>query len=642
MRNTKLNIVLAGQTDVGKSVIFNYLTGLHQHIGKWSGQTLERAEGTLYYQGYTMDVLNLPGISSLTNYSAEEIISRKYIAEQKPDFIINVVDATRLEKSLLFTLQLLEMARPTIIGLNMFDLSEKRGLEINLSKLEKILGTPVVPTIATQGKGLTKTLDRGIELLKEKKTLKPLNYGAEVETRLERLTADLKNIKSPYAPRWLAIKLLERDKEVEKIIKRGNPVLLKEAENLCQELEEIHGHDSSIIIAGERCLLVAQIIAKVLKTSESKKISFNEKIDKITCHKIWGYPTMAAVLGIVFFAIFKFGNFISAFLARIYSGWPAAWENFFGHSAWSALSWSAIESALALLDLALPFIIPFYIFLFLLESSGYLARVSFLMDNLMHKMGIHGKACIPLITGLTCNVPACLSCRMMETEREKFITGFLTTLIPCSAKTIVVFGLVGKFVGLGWVLALYLFILFLVLFLGKLTSKTLPGEAVELIMEMPDYKIPKIKTILLQTWFGLKDFIFIAAPLVIILGVIIKAVSLAGWLPLITSWLSPIVVGWLGLPAICGILLIFGVLRKELILVMLAGLLGTTNFAQILTPVQMIVLALVSLLYIPCLATLAVFWREFGWKKTTAVVALELFLAILLGGLAYRILGLFM
>src|SRR3989338_3886541 len=170
MRNTKLNIVLAGQTDVGKSVIFNYLTGLHQHIGKWSGQTLERAEGTLYYQGYTMDVLNLPGISSLTNYSAEEIISRKYIAEQKPDFIINVVDATRLEKSLLFTLQLLEMARPTIIGLNMFDLSEKRGLEINLSKLEKILGTPVVPTIATQGKGLTKTLDRGIELLKEKKT----------------------------------------------------------------------------------------------------------------------------------------------------------------------------------------------------------------------------------------------------------------------------------------------------------------------------------------------------------------------------------------------------------------------------------------------------------------------------------------
>jgi len=206
----------------------------------------------------------------------------------------------------------------------------------------------------------------------------------------------------------------------------------------------------------------------------------------------------------------------------------------------------------------------------------------------------------------------------------------------------VVFGLVGKFVGLGWVLALYLFILFLVLFLGKLTSKTLPGEAVELIMEMPDYKIPKIKTILLQTWFGLKDFIFIAAPLVIILGVIIKAVSLAGWLPLITSWLSPIVVGWLGLPAICGILLIFGVLRKELILVMLAGLLGTTNFAQILTPVQMIVLALVSLLYFPCVATLAVFWREFGWKKTTAVVALELFLAILLGGLAYRILGLFM
>jgi len=641
MQNLKLNIVLAGQANVGKEVIFNYLTGLHQHIGEWTDKTLKKAEGTLYYQGYTIDILNLPGVSSLTNYSDEEMITREYIIKQKPDFIINVVDATRLEKSLLFTLQLLEMNQPTLISLNMFDLSKKGDLEINLSKLEKILGMPVIPTVATQGKGLTKILDRGIELLGANKNHKPLAYGFEVEIRIKKLTEKLKGLKSLYEPRWLAIKLLEKDKTVKKIIGAENPNLLKETETLGRELEEIHGHDASIIIAGERCLLVAQIIAEVLKTSASKKISFNEKIDRIACHRIWGYPFMAAVLSLVFFAIFKFGNLASALLAKIYSGWPLAWEGFFGHSAWSALSWSAIESALALFDLALPFIIPFYIFLFLLESSGYLARVAFLMDNLMHKMGIHGKACIPLITGLSCNVPACLSCRMMETERERFITGFLTTLIPCSAKTIVVFGLVGKFAGLGWVFALYLFILLLIFSLGKLTAKALPGEAVELIMEMPDYKIPKIKTIILQTWFGLKDFIFIAAPLVIILGVIIKAVSLAGWLPLITGWLSPIVVSWLGLPAICGILLIFGVLRKELILVMLASLLGTSNFAQILTPVQIIILALVSLLYFPCVATLAVFWREFGWKKTAAVVALELSLAILLGGLAYRILSLF-
>lgn len=641
MRATKLNIVLAGQTKVGKSVTFNYLTGLHKHIGKWPGKNIKRAEGTLYYKGQTIDILDLPGICSLTNYSTEEIISREHIAKENLDFIINVVDATRLEKNLLFTLQLLEMNKPIVISLNMFNLMEKRGLKIDLEKLEKILGVPVVPTVATQGKGLTKVLDRGLELLEKGMSARPLEYGFEVETRIKKLTENLKSTKSPYEPRWLAIKLLEKDKEVEKIIKQEDPVLLAKANSLRQELEEIHGHDSSIIIAGERCLLVSQIIAKVLKITESKKINLNEKIDKIACHKIWGYPTMAAILGSVFFVIFKFGNWFSSLLAQISSGWRLAWENFFGLSSLSSLGWSAIESALALIDLALPFIIPFYLLLFLLENSGYLARVAFLMDNIMHKMGIHGKACIPLIMGLSCNVPACLSCRIMETEREKFITSFLTTLIPCSAKTIVVFGLVGKFVGLKWVLGLYLFIFLLILILGRITSKALPGEAVELIMEMPDYRMPKLKTIFLQTWLRLKDFIFIAAPLVIVLGVLIKAISLAGWLPLISDWLSPVTVSWLGLPAVSGVLLIFGVLRKELILVMLASLLGTTDFAQILTPVQMITLALVSLLYFPCAATVAAFWREFGWKKTTAVVVVELFLAISLGGLAYRILDLF-
>jgi ferrous iron transport protein B len=228
----------------------------------------------------------------------------------------------------------------------------------------------------------------------------------------------------------------------------------------------------------------------------------------------------------------------------------------------------------------------------------------------------------------------------METERERFITGFLTTLIPCSAKTIIVMGLVAKFVGIGWALGLYVFLGLLIFILGKITSHVLPGEAVELIMEMPDYKKPNIKAIFLQTWFRVKEFIFIAAPLVVLLGVVIKAISLAGWLDAIAGFLSPITVSWLGLPAIAGVLLIFGILRKELILVMLAGLLGTADFAQILSPTQMIVLALVSLLYFPCVATLAVFWHEFGWRKTISVVAVELSLAIFLGGLAYRILRL--
>jgi len=340
----------------------------------------------------------------------------------------------------------------------------------------------------------------------------------------------------------------------------------------------------------------------------------------------------------MFFIIFKFGNWFSSVLSGIANGWQAGWENIFGVSIFASLGWAAIKSVISLIEIALPYIVPFYLILYLLENWGYLARVAFLMDSLMHKIGIHGKACIPLMLGFGCNVPACLSCRIMETKRERFITGFLTTLIPCSARTVIIMGLVGKFVGIGWAFGFYIFAILTIFVLGKLTSKILPGEATELIMEMPDYKKPHLKTIFLQTWFRLKEFIYIAGPLVIISGIIIEGIYLLGWLPIISNFLSPITVKWLGLPAITGILLIFGILRKEMILIMLATLLGTVNFIQVLTPVQMITLALVSMFYIPCIATIAVLGKEFGWKKTLAVSGFEIMFAIGIAGIISRLL----
>jgi len=570
MPEKKLNIILAGIANVGKSVIFNHLTGLHQHIGNWPGKTIEKAEGTLHYKGYTIDVLDLPGIYSLGTYSIEEEISREYITKEKVDFIINIVDSTRLETNLLFTLQLLALQKPVVLALNMMDLSRKKGLSIDCQRLQELLGIPVVPMIATEGKGITEVLNEGIELVKTQK-----------------------------------------------------PVLKVQKE----------------LTAKERADLSHQICREVIKVTKPKKISWSEKFDNLTCHKIWGYPVMAVILSAMVLTIFRFGGWFSSFLEDITSGWQEGWKTIFGISIWASLGWSAIESAIALIQIALPYIIPFYLLLFLLEDWGYLARVAFLLDNLMHRIGVHGKACIPLMLGFGCNVPACLSCRIMETQRERFITGFLTTLVPCSAVTVIIMGLVGKFVGISWVFGLYLFAILIIFGLGKLASKTLPGEATELIMEMPDYKQPNLKTIVLQTWFRLKDFLYIAGPLVIISGVIIEGIHLAGWLPAIANFLSPITVKWLGLPTITGILLIFGILRKELILVMLATLLGTANFAQVLNPVQMITLALISMLYIPCIATLATLWREFGWRKAFGITGFEIVFAILIGGIAFRILA---
>jgi ferrous iron transport protein B len=349
---------------------------------------------------------------------------------------------------------------------------------------------------------------------------------------------------------------------------------------------------------------------------------------------------MVLLLGGMFLTVFSFGNWFSTWLDSIFKNWHVWWNANLGVTFLAALGWSAIESVLALVQIALPYILPFYILLYVLEDWGYIARISFLTDNLMHKMGIHGKACISFIIGFGCNVPGCLSCRIMETKRERFITAVLVTFIPCSAVSVIIFGLVGKYVGLLWAFGLYVFAMAFILLIGKISSKLVPGEPVELIMPMPEYKTPHLKTIFSQTWEALKEFIYIAAPIVIISGVIIQAINLAGWMPAISSFLSPVTVTWLGLPAITGILLIFGILRKELILVMLAAYLGTTNFADVLTSQQMITLAIVSMFYIPCVATISVLWKDYGWKKAMAICIIEILFAILLAGIVTRLLDL--
>jgi len=636
----KINIVLAGQGNAGKSAVFNYLTGLHQHIGNWAGKTIEKREGTLFYNGYTIDVLDLPGIYSLTTYSVEEVISREYIIHHHPDCVIDIVDSTNLERNLIFTLQLLELECPVILALNMIDLAKKKGLTIDFMKLQSLLNAPVIPTVASRGSGLTRIIDRVIELKGEKTDHRIHRYGKEIENCIKQLSDLLQVVNLPYPVRWVAIKLLEKDNDITKLLQEKKPEILETAKQLYENLEEIHGHDSSVVIADERSHYASQITREIVKIIAHRKISLNERLDAITTHKFAGYLVMILILGGMFFTVFSFGNWLSGWFETIFKDWHSWWNNNIGTAFFSALGWSAIESVLALVQIAFPYILPFYIILYVLEDWGYIARISFLMDKLMHKIGIHGKGCISFIIGFGCNVPGCLSCRIMESKRERFITAVLVTLVPCSAVSVIVFGLVGKYVGLLWALGLYVFAMALIFIVGKISSKFLIGEPVELIMPMPDYKTPQIKTIIYQTWDALKEFIFIAAPIVIISGVVIQAINLAGWMPSISLLLSPITVTWLGLPAITGILLIFGILRKELILVMLAAYLGTTNFSDVLSSQQMITLAVVSMFYIPCVATISVLWKEYGWKKAMVVCILEILFAILLAGLVKRILDL--
>jgi ferrous iron transport protein B len=368
-----------------------------------------------------------------------------------------------------------------------------------------------------------------------------------------------------------------------------------------------------------------------------------ERLHSFTTHRVTGYLTLILSLLVIFYSIFTFGDFTSGLLSDLLYGLEPFFASVFGTGIVGSLVWGGVmEGLIAGITIVLPYIVPFYLILYFLENSGYLSRIAFLMDNVMHKMGLHGKAFIPMMLGFGCNVPACLGCRIMETQRERLLAAFVVTLVPCAATTVIILGLVGDYLGIQWALALYLFNLAIIFVLGRLAFKVVPGEPTALIMEMHDYRWPHMKTILKQTWFRVAEFIKIAFPLIIVGSLVLKLADVAGWLEIVGSVFSPVTVVWLGLPAITGITLIFGVLRKELSLVMLATLLGTSNFALVLTPVQMIVFTLVAMLYIPCIATIAALVRDFGWKKASFITVFEIVFAILIGGIAMRLLTLAM
>jgi ferrous iron transport protein B len=641
MSQNHFRIALAGNANVGKSVIFNQLTGLHQHIGNWPGKTVEKAEGTLHFKGYTIDFIDLPGIYSLSTFSMEELVSREYIATEKPDLVINVVDASVLERNLFFTLQLLELESPLLVALNQIDMATKKGIVIDVEKAEKILGVPVVPTVAVSGKGVYRMLETAIEVIEKKRKTEPLKprYGKEIEERIEDLTILLGKVELKYPARWVAIKLLEEDSEVEKEVRALSPEIVAAAERMRGELEQLHGHSCPTVVTCERYHVASMISEQIQTITEPLKTPLREKLHTATTHKIFGYPIMLATVLTVFIAIFSFGDFTSALLGDTFFGLKPAFDSVLGTGIVGELVWGGVmEGIIGGVTIALPYILPFYFLLYIFEDSGYLSRIAFLMDNLMHKMGLHGKAFIPVMLSFGCNVPGCLGCRIMETPRERLLTAFVVTLVPCAATSVIILGLVGTYVGIGWALALYIINLIIIFVLGRIAFKALPGEPTELIMEMSDYRVPHIKTVAKQTWFRLREFIVMAFPLIIAGSFIIKVAEVANLLDPITNISSPVTVVWLGLPAVTGIALIFGVLRKELTLIMLATLFGTTNFALVMTPVQMVVFTLVVMLYIPCVATIGALVKEFGWKKALLITVSEILLALFVGGIAFRLL----
>jgi ferrous iron transport protein B len=639
-------VALAGNSNVGKSSIFNQLTGMDQIIGNWPGKTVERAEGLLQNRGLSgpkIKVIDLPGIYSFSTYSMEEIVSREFIALEKPDVVVNVLDASALERNLFLTLQLIELGVPMVIALNQVDLMKKKGLSVDAKKLEEILGVPVVITVATKGKGIKELTDKIIDATENKKLPTKIKYGLEVEQPIEKLVAVMGNVNIDYPVRWTAIKLIEKDAEILKLVEKADPNIPILAGSLAEEIENIHGEPSGVIITGERYHVADTIAHEVIKDlmPGMKKRTLTETLDSVALHPVLGYLTAFLVIGGLLVWTFLIGAYVSNLLQNLLTA-VEQYEPVVTGPIESIIWNGAFTGFVAGVTLIIPYVLPFYLILAFLEDSGYLTRISVTLDRGMHKLGLHGKAVIPLILGYGCNVPAVYSCRIMETPKQKKLLAYLVTLIPCTARTVVILGLVATFVNIWWALALYAFDILLIIVAGRIAFKVMPGDSVGLIMEMADYHVPSLKVILKQTWARTKSLVIIVFPAYIIGSAAVQALYALGVLTLINNALTPITVWWLGLPAVAGILLIFGIVRKEMTILTLAVIFHTTNFGSIMTPVQLIVLALVSMIYIPCLANILALKSEFGWKDAAVVAVAEVFTAITIGGIAFRLLSLFM
>jgi len=645
----RLTVSLAGNANVGKSVIFNQLTGLNQTIGNWPGKTVERAEGTLHFKGYTIKIIDLPGTYSLSAYSMEEIVARDYIAIEQPDVVVNVVDASALERNLYLTTQLLELNAPLVVALNQMDFAAKKGIAIDAGKLSQMLGVPVVPTIATTGMGMQELLSKVIEVAEKAARPPSMKYGREIEETIEKLEGtartELPQLSSQYPPRWIAVKLLERDEEVCRKAVTEKDSIISEVGKIAEQIEACHGDPSPLVMVSERYAIASHLAGNTMRIVSPPQVDMSQILSSLTAHKILGYPILGGILAGVFTIVFVVGGALVDLLQEVFDAVLVPSTNAFLSNVLPLVMVQLVSRGLvwgvgAAVTIVLPYIIPFYILLAILEDSGYLPRAAFLMDNLMHRIGLHGKAFIPMILGFGCNVPACVGCRIMETDRERFLAGFVVTLIPCAARTVVILGLVGRYLGVTAALALYLLDLILVFLLGRLAFKALPSEPVGLIMEMPPFRAPALKSILKKTWTRTKEFVYVAFPFIVGGSIFLQFLSASGLIAAMAEFMSPLTTTWLGLPSIAGIPLVFGVLRKELTLVLLGDLIGTFDFGSVLSPIQMVVFAIVTMIYIPCIATIAALAREFGVKRAIAVAVLDSGLAILVGGIANHLLSL--
>ncbi len=625
-----MRVALAGQPNCGKSTLFNRIAGYKAITANFPGTSVTFTETQTRINGVTCTCIDLPGTYSITSDEPAELEARKHLLSGAVDLIINVVDASLLSRSLELTLQLLELEIPMVLCLNMMDEAERKGVQIDAGKLAEILGIPVVPVIALTGKGFRDLFNQLLGVWEEKKKGKVQKFSKDIEEIILPLISLLdqeKRVDEKVPTRFLAIKLLEKDEIFQQEIQRFTG-LPKKIEVFQKKLEESHGAPANEVISSERHALAMNLFEKVAVIVHPPKSDIRIAIDGWVMHKFFGYVILVVVFYLFFNFIFGIGAFIEEPLLNFFNQQTERLEAFFPPGSLSLVFTKGILQGIAGgVAIVLPYLVPFLIGLSLLEDIGYLPRVAFLMDAFMHRIGLHGKSIIPFILGYGCSVPAIMSTRILELSQHRFIVSVLSTMIPCAARITIIFGLVAFLISPNAALAIFALNIVIVAFFGKIMTLFAPEANMGLILEIPQYQLPPIGNTLKKAWCRTKEFIVIAWPLLIIGSVILSLIEYGEFDHWINRFLSPLT-QILDLPASVGTTLVFGLLRKELSMIMLTQALGTTEVLQVMTKVQIMVFTVFVTFYIPCLAAIGALWKEIGRKGTLLAILLTLSVAI--------------
>lgn len=657
-KGSKFTIALAGNPNVGKSTIFNEITGLGAVTANYPGKTVTLNIGSAEYKGITFGLIDLPGTYSLGSMSEDQFVARREILEKHAEVVVVIVDATNLPRNLYMVLQLIDLGYPLVIACNLMDLAAQKNICIDTKQLSELLGVPVVPVTATKGEGIDELIGTCMDFADHKTKMIPKlpRYGRDIMTQIEELSEAIKNNirEIPYglSPRALSVLMLEEDEEFlgyVKTDKQGGAVMEKAAE-IYSKIEKTHGEKPAIRLARERHGYEGYLMDKVQITGACK-LSPADRLWRLTIEPMTGLPLLIAGLIAVFMIMYYVGGFLSTAFESTWAAFVSPHINafFYGLLGQNALSrtllWGFNAGIQAALSVGIPFVMTFYILLAFLEDTGYLNSVAFLTDSFMHKLGLHGRSIIPIIAGAGCNVPAIIGTRVLATRREKVIACTLIILMPCSARTAVIMGAAAFFIGWQYALAIYVIDFIIGVLAGRALAVALPGKSSGLVMEMFPFRAPKLSTLLKKTWYRVKEFVLIALPIIAVGSLVMGTLYETKYMWALTRPMSLIVESWLGLPAVAGICLLFGILRKELALQLLMALAiiqfgpHTHNLLSFMTRQQIFIFALVTTLYFPCLAAITALVKELGWKTSLSIAAFTIVLAVIVGGTANQILN---